>query len=355
MPPNTLADIQAKVRKLTRSPSTAQLSVVDLNNYINTFVVYDFPEHLRTFLTRQPFTFYCNAYQDVYPTGTMFGGLNLSVDYELYDFQNLYLTVHPPVYIAGYPTFYTQSRDQFYGIYPQTNSIFMIGAGDGAKENFFGNIQQIFNNQGLGNMTPLLPGEVNFTAVDANGNTMNLFDAPNYNIDTCFAGTGALIIANSGGNPAGVINYITGAYNITFPAPPAAGTPINIECLPYVAQRPLALLYYNNTFTVRPIPDKGYPIQIEVYKSPTSLLAQNSTPELNEWWQYIAYGAAKKVFEDRMDLESVQLILPEYRKQENLCNRRSIVQYTNERVATIYTESTGNGGFGNGGNGWTGW
>jgi len=56
-----------------------------------------------------------------------------------------------------------------------------------------------------------------------------------------------------------------------------------------------------------------------------------------------------------MDLESVQLILPEYRKQENLCNRRSIVQYTNERVATIYTESTGNGGFGNGGNGWTGW
>ena len=77
----------------------------------------------------------------------------------------------------------------------------------------------------------------------------------------------------------------------------------------------------------------------------------SQNPQLNEWWQYIAYGAARKIFQDRMDWDSVALVEPEYKKQEALCLRRTIVQYTNERVATIYTEQTS---FGPGGGGW-GW
>jgi hypothetical protein len=77
----------------------------------------------------------------------------------------------------------------------------------------------------------------------------------------------------------------------------------------------------------------------------------NQAPQLEEWWQYIAYGAAKKIFEDRMDLDSVALILPEYQKQEQLVLRRTIVQNTNERTATIYTEQLG----GTSGSGFWGW
>lgn len=44
-----LADIQAKIRRLTRSPSLQQLSDATLNNYIDTFILYDMPEHLRLF------------------------------------------------------------------------------------------------------------------------------------------------------------------------------------------------------------------------------------------------------------------------------------------------------------------
>ncbi len=86
---------------------------------------------------------------------------------------------------------------------------------------------------------------------------------------------------------------------------------------------------------------------------PSALLETNSIPALQEYWQYLAYGAAKKILEDRMDLESVQMIMPEFKKQENLVQRRTIVQYTNERTATIYTEQVSLGGsynsFGNGG------
>jgi len=41
-----------------------------------------------------------------------------------------------------------------------------------------------------------------------------------------------------------------------------------------------------------------------------------------------------------MDTESVQTIMPEFKKQEALINRRTIVQQTEQRTATIYTENT---------------
>jgi hypothetical protein len=113
------------------------------------------------------------------------------------------------------------------------------------------------------------------------------------------------------------------------------------------------MLYYNNTIYLRPVPDQPYQINFEADIRPTELLSSNS-PELEEWWQYIAYGAAKKIFEDRMDTESVQQIMPEFKQQERMCNRRTVVQYTNERVATIYTDNATGGsssGWGWGGGG----
>src|SRR5207247_3598233 len=102
---------------------------------------------------------------------------------------------------------------------------------------------------------------------------------------------------------------------------------------PYVPSLPLAVLFYDTTFTLRPVPDMAYRVQMDCFIQPTALLANNQQPGLQEFWQYIAYGAAKKVFEDRMDIESVQLILPEYRKQENLILRRTIVQKTNHSTS----------------------
>jgi len=60
--------------------------------------------------------------------------------------------------------------------------------------------------------------------------------------------------------------------------------------------------------------------------------------------------AAIKIFQDRMDMDSVQLIMPERRNQMNLCNRRTLVQLSNERTASIYAEQTGGRNFG-----WNGW
>ena len=86
---------------------------------------------------------------------------------------------------------------------------------------------------------------------------------------------------------------------------------------------------------------------MEVDKRPSELLNGAQMPELSEWWQYIAYGAARKVLQDRMDMDTLAMIEPEYKKQESLVLRRTIVQQTTQRTSTIYTEQTaGAYGFG---------
>lgn len=365
-----LQDIRNKVRRLTRSPSQQQMTDAQLDDYINTFILYDFPEHLRTFNLREQFTFICNPFQDVYYTDTAsFGGVTTN---PLYNFQNLYLTVHPPVYIAGFDSFYTQSREQFFGIYPLINSIASIGtAGNGVTTNFAGvvNTQQANVPPNFNQLTVLIKNQVLFDSVDANGNGTSLVDSPILDATTGNPTVYGLMY-DPNNVPANLplvlaapytaqvnfpannfINYETGQFNITFTGAPGAGVPINSQTVPSVLALPQAMLFYQNQFILRPVPDQPYRINFEVYVRPTALLQAGDVPTLQEYWQYIAYGAAKKRFEDQMDLDSVALIMPEFKVQERLCLRRTIVQYTNERVATIYTEQTN---VGNGYNGWWG-
>lgn len=312
MADSSLTAIQTKVRRLTRSPSEAQLPTATLNEYINTFVLYDFPEHLRLFNLRTTLTFWCEPFIDTYTTNTT------DPTDPLYNFINKYISVHDPVYIAGYKTFYSQSRDQFFNIYPFVNSIQQVASGDGFSTTFSGTLPNI----------PVARNNVTFAAVTGVGTGLECHDDGNGNL------VGDVTVP-------GTINYLTGAFSFDFTAAPGSGLPVNSETYPYVPARPLAMLFYDGIFTLRPIPDQPYPVNFEVYIRPTELLTAGQTPELQEWWQYISYGAAKKVFEDRMDLDSVALIMPEYKKQEALILRRTIVQYTNERTATIFTEQTG--------------
>lgn len=350
--PPTLTQIQTKVRRLTRSPSSSQSSDDELNNYINTFLVYDFPEHLRTYNLRVPFTFYTNPGQDVYNTDiASFAGNTTNI---LYNFQNLYISIHSPIYIAGFQAFFSQSREQFFGVYPMVNNILFTGiSGDGTPGPFSGvvNTQQTIpplpNNQLIG----LLQNQVLFDCIGTNGIGLSLVDVPVVDTATGYKTVnGNLYDPNSAAykaaivnpptvvDPNNTINYLTGVFTITFSANTQANVPINSQTVPQNLTLPQALLYYNNQFIVRPVPDQAYRVNFEAYQRPTALLANNQVPELEEYWQFIAYGAALKVFQDRMDLESAQLIMPEYKKQESLVLRRTIVQNTNERAATIYTE-----------------
>ena len=329
----TLTNIRTKVRRLTRSPSVSQITDAQLDDYINNFILYDFPQHLKLWDFRQTLTFWCDAF-----VGEYFNN-NISVDDPLYNFDNRIISLHPPLYIAGYQAFYSQSPEQFYGIYPQVRSITQIAQGDGVTVNYTGTLTNV----------PILQNSVTISSVDATNGSLVLSDTPNFDANGHMLTTGGLYVPN---NPViqGTINYVTGAYNITFINPPGVGVAINAQTLPYQPALPQAMMYYDGVMIIRPVPDQPYEINIEAYVRPTEMLAGAQVPEIAQYWQYIAYGAAKKIFEDRMDQESVQLIMAEFKEQEALVQRKTIVEHSNERSATIYTENVGPtpGGFGSG-------
>ena len=343
---STLQQINIKVRRLTRSPSASQITDDQINNYVNTFILYDLPENLKLFSLHKTFSFYCNPYVDRYTTNTT------DPTNQFYNFKNQYLSIAKQVTIAGFPAMLSESREQFYGIYPLTFSINSIAFGDGVTTLFQGYITSAQAGFG-GGFVPIIRGEVLFSSVDIYNNGLAASDRPRPNTDF-----GDLIVPtsiyNSSPTVIGFINYITGEYSVDFPTPPQAypqtpppglippypGTPgvVYSQTIPFVPARPQALLYFDDTFILRPVPDIPYKITMECFVRPSVLLNTTDVPQLSQWWQYIAYGAAKKIFEDRMDTDSLQMIMPEFKNQERLVQRRTVVNAASERTATIFTE-----------------
>ena len=305
MADSTLAAIRTKVRRLTRSPSTTQISDSDIDEYVNTFIQYDMPEHLRLHSLSDNFVFYTDPDVDTYGTSVIDPNININTA--------------KPAYIAGRQVVFVQSQEQFYNLYPKQNQISSIGTtGDGVTVAFNGTLSSA--------SLPILKNHVLFSSIDANNNGLELHDD----------GAGTL-----SGDGTGTINYLTGAYTLNFSAAPASGEKIESQTVPYKAAQPDTILYYKNEIIMRPVPDKPYRVEVQVAIRPTELLASGTSPDLEQWWQYIAIAAAQKIFYDRSDLESAAMIMPQLKEQEALVLRRTIRQQTKERTATIYSPQTG--------------
>lgn len=333
----TLEKIQQKVRRITRTPSTAQLSDSDLNDYINTFVLYDFPTSARLFSLRTVLTFYTQPGVDVYDTNTT-DPLN-----PLYNFKNKYNAVHPTAYIGGVAAFYTQYRDIFYGNWPQTNTITQTGLfGNGTNGPFVGMLPPAQNAPVIPYAQPhVLQRSVMFTLLDTSGSAMQIIDYPVSDTQGALGTPGAPQTLPS---PYGDINYVTGAFTVLFPNATginnnADGNPLWAEFINFAPGIPTTILYYDSKFTLRPVPDKSYVVQIEADMRPTELISTTDVPNLEQWWQWIALGASIKIFQDRMDMDSVNLLMPEFMAQGEMVRSTTSSQYTNDRTVTIYTNN----------------
>lgn len=327
---STLSTIRTKVRRLTGRPSENQISNTQINEYVNTFYQYDFPEHLRVFSNNSLFTFMTEANVDQYkmlavdPDNPTFNELVVSFDGGSESAANVHYNLQPPLYISGYQSFYSQSREQFFRTYPALGDIFtsLLGNGEVGPYNFT-----------LPNV-PMLQDSVTVGAIDDTDSTIKVVDDPQNRT------SGNWLLSNSTTGVTGSIDYLTGEGTITFANAIPFGNEITFTFTPYQPNRPLSALFYDNTITLRPVPDKSYPVQFNSFLTPSALLQDNEDPILKQWWQYLAYGAAKKIFEDSQDPEGVSQILRGFKEQENLVLHRHIVQQTNERTATIYTEMT---------------
>ena len=305
-----LSNIRTKIRRLTRSPSANILPDADIDSYINNFILYDMPNHIKPNALQKTLTFYIEPNVDEYETNTV------DPTNPLYNFKNKYVKVMSPIYVGGYQVDFFQSQEEFYNYFPLNNSRVTIDEGDGVTTNFTGTLDAV----------PMLQNLVMASSIDTGGDPLVAND------DGAGAWEGDV-------SAAGSISYLTGAYDITFDVAPASGEYIYIQSKPYTVGRPTAVLFNENKFVFRSVPDISYRVDVTVYQRPTEMSLDTDMPELAEMWQYIAYGAAIKVLQDRLDTETLEIISPEFDRQETLVMRRTYQQISEQRTPTIFTSA----------------
>ncbi len=366
----TLQDIISKVRNITGTPSADQLTDAQITDYVNKYYQFTMPFELKEQINLQPYNFPVLPNIDVYAV------------------QGSFLTDEPYAYADGFPLEFYQDRDVFFQDWPQQyasdqvatgngGTVFsggtqnfpviqgtflitdgtqivqdqgsqfqeqQIGTGTGAQTNFTGTLayfpllagslsitdgNEVFTDNGAGSLIGSLNGTgtivystgvYNITFNTAPKLSVGIFAS--YSVTT---NTGVLT-----GSGTGTINYITGAFSVTFNAAPPASATIYDKYQGYEPARPQGVLFYNNEFTFRPIPDQVYQITLQGYINQVGL-SGSQTPLQTEWGHLIAYGAALDIFEDRSDLGNYNANYPILKRYENVALGRTVQQYESQQ------------------------
>lgn len=287
-----LATIIAKVRNITGTPATTQLSDSAITDYINSYYSFTMPFELKEQVNLQPLNFSTIANQDVYsfPSST-------------------FLTDQPMAYANGFPLIFYQDRDIFFQDWPQQYTQDSVGTADGSTANFPGTTMAY----------PVIAGTFSIT-----DGSQICTDVPNDPWD----GSGTLVgdINIAGTN---TINYVTGAFDVTFSSIPDSGLLIYDNYQAYQPARPQGVLFYNNEFTFRPVPDQVYSITMQGFVVQTQLTNSSDAPTFTEWGLLIAYGAALEIFADRGDLVAYNNTFPILKRYENVALARFVQQFDN--------------------------
>ena len=302
----TVADAINKARNLTGTPGADQLSDDQLLGYYQQVYIYVMPFELKEQIELQYLNF------------------KTTPGIDTYSFPGGYFTSQPGAYADGFPLIFYQDPDIYQQDWPQQYAVDNIAGGDGVTATFSGGLQN----------PPIVTGTLFISSVDNNDVTWIASDTPILNAfpnPTVDGPTGTLSGATPNGAITGTINYFTGAYSITYPADaiPSSTATIYAKYQAYLGNRPQGVLFFNNQFQLRPVPDQVYAIQMQGYIQPT-LASLTSQPLQAEWGAYLAYAMALEIFSDRGDMENYERYFPVFKRYENVALGRTIQQLTSE-------------------------
>lgn len=362
---STYAAIERKVRRLTASASEASLSSTDIQEATNTFYNNDFPYAIKVDQMKSVYTFFSRPNIDRYPLDVNFNQ-----------------GIRAPLYVDGIQGYFTKDRVQFNNIWPRFPTRFSPISGDG--------VTQLFNFTIQG---PFLSKEVTLGGVDTTGTAISisddgegnlLYDLPNPIVSVPtntavyvqtipptipiellglpIAGMKNVNTINPGNikkTPCGTVDYVGGAFSVNFAliagtpgVTPIAGQQMTLRVSQYQTGRPNSMLFWNNEFTIRPVPKFIHKIEIESYLTPVQFMQTTDHPILNQWWQYISYGVAKEILRERQDMQGVAALDEGFKRQEGLVLERQGVEEVGVANGTIYNSLQGQigGNWGNNGN-----
>lgn len=208
---------------------------------------------------------------------------------------------------------------------------------------------------------PFLSREVVIGGVDQNGNAISINDDGNGNLNLLNPNP-VVSVPSSSTNPAvpgmynvntrnpglnnptniGTVNYVSGQIDFTLPSGISLGSGqlFTVWVSQYQTGRPYSLLFWNNEFTIRPVPKLIHKIEVETFLTPVQFMLTTDSPILNQWWQYIAYGAAVEILRDRQDMEGVENLKEGMMRQEALVLERQCVEEIFTPNPTIFNSVT---------------
>lgn len=395
---NLLQDIITYVRRIIKSPSNALITDNLIIDYINRFWIMDVDARMQVFDLKTKYQFQTSPGVDRY-------------NMPLYDVQtepgNQTIGLYPvyqgflsPAYVNGIQVPLQTQKNSFFNIWPNVVQYQgIVGVGDGSTGPY--NLQMPVS---PGNNVPLNPpinyllrGHIDITGIIALGPnnidppvvssivaSTSIPAVPVTSVDpavyiTSTDVTGANVVVSDSGqflsgnvnygllmNPgkapfgntalsggytiiSNTVNYFTGEINVLFPVAIPAGVNIMAQSYYFQSGLPRAILYYNNTLTLRSPPSQQWLVELDAYLSPAAFLNTESAIPFGYMAEYLARGAARKILSDTGDIEQFQFYEPLFKEQELLVWKRSQRQWTNDRTQTIYSHglNQGQSGFNN--------
>ena len=110
--------------------------------------------------------------------------------------------------------------------------------------------------------------------------------------------------------------------------------PITIRAETTHQAMPSVIFKYGTGFILYPTPDKIYHIKMKAMYRPILLLATGEFDFIiEEYWQYLAFDAAKKLFEEEHDTNGLSDILPAWNEQHIYIKRRKSNQRNMQRYS----------------------
>jgi len=325
---NTYSQIERLVRRYTASSSESALRSVDIQQQVNMFYSSDFPYSIKLDQMRSVYTFYTRPNIDRYPLDVNFNQ-----------------GVRAPMYVDGIQGTFFKDRNQFFNMWTRYTTQFKPITGDGVTATFAFTVPGPFLSQQVTLGGVAVGGNAISVADDGNGNMQLQVPNPVVSVPVQTSpapGMKNLNTANPGQDivtTIGTVNYVTGQFSITFPAGyiPASGTQMTLRVAQYQTGRPQSLLFWNNEFTVRPVPKFIHKVEIETYLTPVQFMLTSDSPILNQWVQYIAYGVAMEILRQRQDMDGVANLMEGFKRQEAMVLERQGVEEIGQRNATIYS------------------
>lgn len=397
---NFLQDCITYVRRIIKTPSNAAISDNLIIDYINRFGI-EIDMRMQLFDLKKKYSFQTSPGVDRYNM-PLYSIQTEPGSQQIAPFP-IYQGFMSPAYVNGIQVPFTTQRNEFFNIWPNvTQYATVVAVGDGTPGPYTISLPVLPNNSNPVNppVNGILRGHIDIQGITQLGLTYGdppvvtsaqavstpgtIALVPVTSVDSAFYltstdATGANVVVQDSGQflsgnvnygllmtqgsapygnttlPGGystslnTINYLEGTATVTFPVAIPTGVNINAQYYFFQSGLPRALLFYNNTITLRTVPSSAYRVEMDAYLTPAAFMQTTDAMPFAYMTEYWARGAARKILADTGDIEQFQFYEPLFKEQESLVWKRSQRQFTASRTQTIYSQgiNQGQSGFNN--------